>query len=153
MPRKMTSARLNRLKNPKPKVQAGDDMTLGERLDCLAELQCWRDLNGYKKGWAAVQYKERFGSWPPYGIQVETAQNVGGETMAYLDGKRKEWIKARKLERKAAIQIAADKGNMDPGPRARMGVSDESTSGELVRGTVSLPHPSDDWIDLGEYRV
>jgi superfamily II DNA or RNA helicase len=26
---------------------------------------------GYKSGWAKVNYKEKFGSWPPYGITVE----------------------------------------------------------------------------------
>ena len=27
---------------------------------------------GYKPGWAAVNYKEKFGDWPPYGLVVAT---------------------------------------------------------------------------------
>jgi superfamily II DNA or RNA helicase len=37
----------------------------------LAMLTTIAGERGYKPGWAAVNYKEKFGAWPPYGTQVE----------------------------------------------------------------------------------
>jgi DNA repair protein RadD len=42
-----------------------------ERLQWLAMLTAIAGERGYKRGWAAVNYKEKFNTWPPYGTTVE----------------------------------------------------------------------------------
>jgi DNA repair protein RadD len=41
------------------------------RTQWLGMLTAIASERGYKAGWAAVNYKEKFGSWPPYGTTVE----------------------------------------------------------------------------------
>jgi hypothetical protein len=41
------------------------------RLQWLAMLATIANERGYKRGWAAANYKEKFGAWPPYGTTVE----------------------------------------------------------------------------------
>jgi DNA repair protein RadD len=40
------------------------------RAQWLAMLTAMAAERGYKPGWAAVNYKEKFGKWPPYGAAV-----------------------------------------------------------------------------------
>ena len=41
------------------------------RTQWLGMLKAFALERGYKPGWAAVNYKEKFGDWPPYGLVVQ----------------------------------------------------------------------------------
>jgi DNA repair protein RadD len=66
----------------------------GLRLEWLAMLTAIANERGYKSGWAAVNYKGKFGAWPPYGAHVEPIQPtpevrswVRSRLIAYAKGK------------------------------------------------------------------
>jgi hypothetical protein len=42
-----------------------------QRMEWLAMLTAIRNERGYKPTWPAVNYKEKFGQWPPWGTVVE----------------------------------------------------------------------------------
>lgn len=70
----------------------------------MAELRRWAAWKGYKPGWAANQYREKFGVWPRGPAQyVEPALEVSRETM--------NWIKSRNIayhRSKRALMTAQD---------------------------------------------
>ena len=66
----------------------------GQRLEWLAMLTAIAHERGYKQGWAVVNFKEKFGAWPPYGAHVEPIQPtpevrswVRSRLIAYAKGK------------------------------------------------------------------
>lgn len=121
----MRQAQLNKINRPRVIVKAPTDFTPADRVQFLSELKAWGDIKGFKPGWAAVQYKERFGGWPPWSMKsVAPSMNVGAETMGYINQRKKEWKKAKKLERE---RTRAEAGEM--------------------------PISKDDWIDLAEWRA
>ena len=64
------------------------------RAQWLGMLKAIQVERGYKSGWAAVNYKGKFGAWPPYGARVEPIQPtpevrswVRSRLIAYAKGK------------------------------------------------------------------
>lgn len=64
-------------------------MTEGQRLSFYLELAGLAEMKGYKPGWAAYKYKERFGAWPPYGWRDQAGVEPSMSTM--------RWAKSREI--------------------------------------------------------
>ena len=65
-----------------------------QRMEWLGMLTAIAHERGYKQGWAVVNFKEKFGAWPPYGAHVEPIQPtpevrswVRSRLIAYAKGK------------------------------------------------------------------
>jgi DNA repair protein RadD len=59
-----------------------------ERMQWLAMLTTIGGERGYKPSWPAVNYKEKFGAWPPWGVMVEP-------TMPSLEVR--SWVRSRMI--------------------------------------------------------
>ncbi|WP_119268366.1 DEAD/DEAH box helicase [Taklimakanibacter deserti] len=66
--------------------QAAKDQFLGELLWYATE-------RGYKRGWAAHKFKERFGHWPPYGNPPPAKPSP--ETLSWIRSRNIAWAKAK----------------------------------------------------------
>jgi superfamily II DNA or RNA helicase len=62
--------------------------------DFFAELQYYGRTKGYKEGWAAIKYKEKFGAYPnglrvaPKPPSTQTLKWIKSRTIAYVKGKQ-----------------------------------------------------------------
>jgi superfamily II DNA or RNA helicase len=73
-----------------------------EKREFFAQLLGFGDENGYKRGWAARKYKERFGVWP---------NHYGDTAPAYCGSGVRAWV--RRTQRAWAVEKAAlDKREM-----------------------------------------
>jgi DNA repair protein RadD len=86
---------LDAYRKPRP----AQDMTPARRVIFYAELKGMALERRYKPGWAAVQFKERFGEWPPRSWDAVTSISPSQETI--------NWVKSRWIAR----QKAQDKAN------------------------------------------
>jgi superfamily II DNA or RNA helicase len=66
----------------------------GERARWHGMLAAIADQRGYKRGWAAVNYKEKFGNWPPYGAVVEPIQ-PSPEVVSWVRSRLISYAKSR----------------------------------------------------------
>lgn len=124
----MNRAKLNRMNGQRRVVvRTPEECGAADRTTFLAEIKCWAIWKGFKPGYAAVKYKDRFGQWPPWSIKdIEPADVVGAETLKYIEKQKRLWVKERKKQREVEEQARAEAGVMPSGP--------------------------DDYIELADYR-
>jgi DNA repair protein RadD len=77
------------------------EATASERLAWYCQL-CWigRD-RGYKPGWAAVQYRERFGSWPPREWGMAEPEEPQPKVLSWVKSRMIAWARGRRLQERA----------------------------------------------------
>jgi DNA repair protein RadD len=71
-------------------VQSSDP---NNRMRWYAELACIAQERGYKPGWAAHKYKEKFGGWPP--SRTITPMQPSAEVLSWVRSRNIAWAKAR----------------------------------------------------------
>lgn len=69
----------------------GEKATMQEKARFLAELKTVAADRGYKNGWCANQYRERFGVWPSHFIRDVPPKPPGLVTMAWIRAKQREF--------------------------------------------------------------
>jgi DNA repair protein RadD len=74
-------------------------MTKEQRMHFYFELSGYGQMKGYKPGWAANQYRERFGEWPPWSWKTHVEKHGGIEpglgTMRFIQSRMIAYHKAR----------------------------------------------------------
>jgi DNA repair protein RadD len=80
---------------PKAKRKLNRETTPEQKGKFFAGLQGYADQKGFKKGWAAYQYKEKFGVWPNAYKDVQ-AQPPGDMVMAWVKHQNIKYAKRRK---------------------------------------------------------
>lgn len=74
-------------------------MTRDERMHFFLELSGYAQMKGWKPGWAAYQYKERFGEWPEWAWKTHVEQHGGMEPSLTTA----RWVQSKMIaKRKAA---------------------------------------------------
>ena len=82
---------------PKRKKANGDAMTMEERAAFFAELKCHCRAKGYKEGWSAAKYKDRFGVWPERSIKhIAPAPYVTLKTQLWIKHTQIAWAHSKK---------------------------------------------------------
>lgn len=74
---------------------ATDRMSTQERIVFFRELQGIGFERGYKRGWAAAQYKSRFGTWPPNGHDDQPIAASEG-TRSWVRSRMIAWAKSQR---------------------------------------------------------
>jgi DNA repair protein RadD len=88
-------------KKQRAKTRKASDYSAPERQAFFAELKAHVVERGYKPGWASVQFKEKFGSWPPkYWADVAPATAISAST--------KSWVKSRQIAYAMAKKATAN---------------------------------------------
>jgi DNA repair protein RadD len=64
-----------------------------ERMRWHAMLTCIAIERGYKPGWAAHKYREKFGNWPP--VRTITPQQPSAEVLSWVRSRNIAWAKAK----------------------------------------------------------
>jgi DNA repair protein RadD len=73
-----------------------EEFTTGERIVFFAELRTYGMNRGYKPGWAAAKFKERFGAWPPRSWDnMQPAESVSAITKSWIVSRNIAWAKAK----------------------------------------------------------
>ncbi len=86
-------------KKVRAKQRKASDYSAPERQVFLAELKAHAAERGYKAGWAAFKFKEKFGAWPPDGMkQVAPASAVSALTKSWIKSTLIRWAHSRKAE-------------------------------------------------------
>jgi DNA repair protein RadD len=88
-------------KKQRAKTRKASDYSAPERQAFFAELKAHVAERGYKPGWASVQFKEKFGSWPP-----KDWQNVPPATA--ISASTKSWVKSRQIAYAMAKKATAN---------------------------------------------
>jgi superfamily II DNA or RNA helicase len=67
-----------------------------DKREFLSELKCYAFEHGYKPGWPAVKYKDRFGNWPERSMEdIAPALSVSRATKSWITSRNIAWIKAK----------------------------------------------------------
>ena len=82
----------------KPKPSGQKQFSMVEKMDFYAELMGVVQIKGYKSGWAANQYKNRFGVWPR-GMEEVRALPPSPHTLAWISKEQRKW---RQQQRRTA---------------------------------------------------
>lgn len=62
----------------------------------FAELRCYANDRGFKPGWAAMKFKDKFGKWPDCAIEhTAPALTVTKETLSWIKSRNIAWAKSR----------------------------------------------------------
>ena len=69
--------------------------------DFYAELQYYGRLRGYKEGWAAIKYKEKFGVYPN-GIKV-SPKPPSNKTLSWIKSRTIAYVKGKQAAQRAAV--------------------------------------------------
>jgi hypothetical protein len=64
-----------------------------EQLRWHAQLACIAAQRGYKRGWAAHKYRERFGDWPP--VRTIQPMQPSLEVLSWVRNRTIAWAKMR----------------------------------------------------------
>jgi hypothetical protein len=91
----ITDGELSLVKNGRNSASAYDPV---ERATWLGRLITIGRQRGYKRGWPAVQYKEKFGDWPPYDTAT-VPLTPSSEVLA--------WVRSRAIAYAKAMQRAS----------------------------------------------
>jgi superfamily II DNA or RNA helicase len=59
-----------------------------------AELRGYAEAHGYKPGWAAHTYHDRFGDWPPWAWNREPPREVSFATLGWITSRHIAWRKS-----------------------------------------------------------
>jgi hypothetical protein len=78
-------------------------ITSEEQVEFLRELLGIAGERGYKPGWAAYKFKEKFGTWPPRGA-------VGSLEPRDASPTTRSWVKSRTIAYAKAMQKAQQEG-------------------------------------------
>jgi DNA repair protein RadD len=84
---------LDAYRKPRP----AREFTTDQRMIFFAELLGMARDRGYKDGWAKVQFKERFGEWPPFAWNSNPPLPPTGPTINWVKAK---WIANRHAQQK-----------------------------------------------------
>ena len=66
-----------------------------EKCRFYAQLRGYGLLKGYKEGWAANKYREKFGGWPPFAWNRHQPMQTGPEVMQYIRSGFIEWARSK----------------------------------------------------------
>jgi superfamily II DNA or RNA helicase len=95
---KVEAGELRELK-PKPRAEK-PYATMEEKGRFLAELKTHAIRKGYKTGWAANQYREKFKVWPDNSIaDIAPAPHVSGDTVNWIKSRLIAWAAQKKKEK------------------------------------------------------
>lgn len=75
--------------------------TLAQKQQFYSELLLHAHLRGYKPGWAAVTYKDKFGNWPPYELKKELASEISPTTQSWIIHRNIAWARSQRRNRRA----------------------------------------------------
>jgi hypothetical protein len=74
-----------------------ENFTMAEKAIFLAELKTYCAQHGYKPGWAARKYLDRFGVWPDWSIKnVPPAAVISGATANWIKSQNIAWAKSKR---------------------------------------------------------
>jgi superfamily II DNA or RNA helicase len=83
----------------KGKRRAAHEWAQSDKQDFYSSLLTIRDDRGYKDGWAANQYKDKFGSYPEKdGLSDIRAQAPSPQVLSYVRHRMIRWAKSKKKE-------------------------------------------------------
>ena len=71
-------------------------MTQEERAIMYGELKGYAEEKGYKPGWAAAKFKDRFGDWPSPAVKATPTMECSIQTRMWIDATMRDWFKTRK---------------------------------------------------------
>jgi hypothetical protein len=74
-----------------------------DRLAFFAEMRGYAIERRYKPGWAAYQFKEHFGEWPPRSWSSTPAAQPSLETRRWIKSRTIAWLKARDNKRMGGV--------------------------------------------------
>lgn len=79
------------------KEQASDgQLVRHQMMRFFGECRCYAASMGYKEGWAAYKFKERYGDWPnAFGVQNAPLHGPTMETLNYIKSKNIAWKKSK----------------------------------------------------------
>lgn len=113
----------------KKKHAKGDEFTMAEKAIFLGELKAYGAAKGYKPGWAAAKYKDRFEVWPDWSIKgVPPAASISVATANWIKAQNIKWAKSK---RRAEMQNGGAHHAAEPEP----GYSAPEAGG-FVQGTL-----------------
>jgi DNA repair protein RadD len=91
--------------NPLNGVES-DDWTLPRKIDFYSQLVGIAQGRGYKPGWAACKYKDRFNVWPDYAWNRAIMQNGPAEasihTIRWVTASQRAWKQSQRSNRELA---------------------------------------------------
>lgn len=84
-------------KKQRAKGRKASDYSAPERQAFFAELKAHALVRGYKTAWANVQFKEKFGAWPPDSMkEVKPAAAISGTTASWIKSRLIDFAHSRK---------------------------------------------------------
>lgn len=92
-------------------IEAKEKYGKGFRKRFYEELIGMGEIRGYKKGWSAFKYKERFGEWPPKGNYK--AEMPSAETKSYVKHLEIKEVKRKQAQGKLPKQFSKKKTQKD----------------------------------------
>ena len=73
--------------------------TIADQMQFFASLKCHAQARGYKQGWAANQYRQKFGVWPPrYFDNMPPADEVAPHITSWIKSQQIRFAKAKKKQ-------------------------------------------------------
>jgi superfamily II DNA or RNA helicase len=77
--------------------------TKGERKTFFAELMRYGIDHGYKPGWAAMKYRDKFGEWPPRNAKFWPPASRVSETVGvWIRSRNRAWLRTKQQTAEAA---------------------------------------------------
>jgi superfamily II DNA or RNA helicase len=70
---------------------AAKAVSIQERMIFFAELKRIQETRGYKPGWTAYKFKEKFGDFPPYDFQNLSSAAPSASTLRWLQSRNIAW--------------------------------------------------------------
>jgi hypothetical protein len=69
--------------------------TIQEQMFFFTELKRVQETRGYRRGWTAHKFKERFGDWPPLDFQRLPSSVPTAATLRWVQSRNIAWAKAQ----------------------------------------------------------
>ena len=82
------------------------EWTMAMKQQFFSELILYRQLRGYKMGWAAHAYRSRTGSWPANTMHTRPADSISPATESWI--KHRNIAQAKMREKRNAVAMAAN---------------------------------------------
>ena len=81
----------------KPKKSRAREFTMDEKVQFFAELKAYAADKGYKPGWAAAKYRERFEVWPnDYRLKSAAPIPPSATTLSWIRSRQIAWAKSKR---------------------------------------------------------
>ena len=71
-------------------------LTIEERAIMYGEFKGYAEEKGYKPGWAAAKYKDRFGDWPPASVKATPTLECSSQTRMWIDATMRDFWRTKK---------------------------------------------------------